>query len=147
MNFTQSIFGIEAPKFVDQDNNEVELDYVVILEDRPVKDIIRNESIVNRHREWTVLGSHWIYRIIVHLFKYGEQAQTKYNELKALERKLVTLYRRRDGLPMKDAGGNDILFLLESVDETYIDTVDYPDVLRLTFKSQDYVVVEDSALS
>lgn len=146
MTLSNSFFGIAAPKFVHSSTTYL-LDHVVILKDEPETEFIRHESIINRHREWVPKGTHWIYQVNLLLFKYADPS-AKYAELKALERANVSqLFRRRDGAPIKDASNADVEFRIDSINETYIDRYDYPDVLTITFKSVDYVEMEKSAIA
>jgi len=143
----QSLFGIQAPKYI-VGSTTVNLDHWITLDDGPEDDIIMHESIINRHREWVVKGQHWIFSGNLLLFKYADP-QTKYDELKPDEYTLVDqLFRRRDGIAIKDAADAVVKFRVESIHETYIkDHPDYPDILRITFKSQDYIAMEKSVVA
>lgn len=146
MTIAQSIFGIEAPKFI-KDSTTILLDHIIVLNDNPELEIIRQESIINRHREWVVIGDHWTFEINILLFKFEDDALTIYNTIKDYEYEIVdSLYRRRDGIAFKDADNNDVPFRLDYVHEFYIDRWDYPDLLNLKFSSQERVVIEKSAI-
>jgi hypothetical protein len=145
------IFGVDAPKFVYDPAGESEatvlLDYVVVLKDAPELDMITFEA-DNGHREFIHKGKHWEFEIRVHLFKYYEAgglaaALAKYNEIKQYEGGDVWLYRHRDADPFMDGDGEEVLFSIISVDESYLDTTDFKDLLIINFKSKDYIDLTD----
>lgn len=135
----ESIFGIEAPQF-EADSEIIELDHVVIDPDNDLFDYadIKHESVFNRYRVWTDMGDHFTFRILMYLFKY-EHPQQKYDELKLYYRTLVKLWRRRDGSPFRDKDNQIVLFRFNKLDESFIQTIDYPDILTLEFVSQDVI--------
>lgn len=143
---SNSFFGISYPK-VTYNGNPLLLEHSVILNDRLIPDIIMQESIVNRHREWVVKGKHHLFEINFYLFKYGENKQDKYDEIKAMERNYVSqLFRRSDGVQIKDSSNADVQFLCDEVSEFYIKRYDYPDVLRIKFLSENYVDMTKSVI-
>jgi len=147
MIVTQSIFGIESPKVVFE-TATILLENSIILNDRSVKDVLIHESILDRHREIVVKGIHWLFEINLFLFKYGVDAQAKYDELKAMERGYVDqLFRRRDGSPIKYSTPADIRFVVDEITEYYIDRWDYPDVLNIRFLSENYINIQSSAIA
>lgn len=146
MAITQSIFGIQSPKFVKGANTYL-LDHSVIIKDAPEQDIIMHESILNRHREFVIKGKHWVFEINLLLFKYGVDAQDKYDELKPLERTLVDqLFRRKDGIAIKDSTNTLVKFFIDEITETYLNRWDFPDVLRIRFVSEKYVDMTKSVI-
>jgi len=139
-----SIFGVQSPKVVFE-TATITLDYSIIIQDRPVPDLILHESIINRHREWVVLGKHWVFEINLLLFKYTTGAAAKYAAVKAMEGGYVDqLFRRTDGVALKDSSSTLIRFLVEEVSETYLDTPDFPDILRIRFISENYIDITKS---
>lgn len=141
------IFGISAPKFVYDPTGTpatVELDYVVVLNDKPEIDLVQHKSIIDGHREFTHRGKHWFYQIRVHLFKYVDP-RSKYEEILQYQGSDVILYRHRDGDAIKDGAGNDVVFVITGVEEAYLNTPDYKDVLIVRFESKDYVDLSDGS--
>lgn len=142
-----SIFGIEAPQF-EVDSEIILLDHVVINKENDFFDYddILHESVFNRYRVWTDMGDHFTFRIIMYLFKYAEP-QAKYDELFQYHRRLVKLWRRRDGNPFVDVNGDEVLFRFDRIDKSFLHTINYPDVLTLVFKSQDPVDISKTLVS
>lgn len=134
MAVKESIFGIEAPKFVDAESNEVLLDYFVILKDEPDFGTIKHQSIINRHREWVDRGDHWIFEGLIHLFKY-ENPEQKYLELHSYYKQNVILYKRRDSLPYSNSDGDAAYFRIDKLEPINLKASGLPDVLLLSFVS------------
>ena len=139
------IFGTGSPKFVyDPEGTPVtvNLDYVVILTDKPEIDLVEHKSVINGHREFILQGKHWVYEIRLHLCKYAD-IRAKYEEINQYLGADVWLYRHREAAPFKDSAGDEVLFNIVSIDESYFDTPDYKDVLIIRFESKDYVNLTD----
>lgn len=137
------IFGSEAPKFIYDPagaNIEILLDYVVIEKDEPEDDLLIHQSIFTGHREFILKGQYWIVELKLHLYKLGITDGTAfYNTIKLYEGMKIRFYRHRNGDYLKDSTGAEVEMFLEYVNESYYDTVNYPDYLLLRFKSTKYV--------
>lgn len=134
MNLNESIFGIEAPKFIDAESNEILLDYFVVLKDEKDLGTIIHPSIINRHREWIDKGDHWIFEGLIHLFKYDDPEE-KYLELKNYYKQNVILYKRRDGFPFFNAEEEDAYFRIDKLEPIFLNASGFPDVLFISFLS------------
>lgn len=134
----QSIFGIEDPKIVLDDESEIIFYHSVVLKDEPDFLTLQQESIITGHREWIDLGEHWIFQIEVFLWKYANPV-TFYIELMDLLYREVILYRRKDGSPFTNPEGEDALFRIDEVIPNYVRQTKYYDVLIITFVSVDPV--------
>lgn len=134
-NISMSIFGNQAPKFI-AGETEVNLDYCVVLQDEADLEDILHQSKVTGHREWSHRGKHWIFKVKIHLFKY-EDVYSAYQNFKQYEHQLVTLYKRRDGNPVTNLHGEEVKFFIENIEEGYLQHYLYPDILFITFLSQD----------
>lgn len=136
-----SIFGEERKiKFV-KDMTTITLDHCVILIDEPEPKTIMHESIINRHREWIDIYNHHKIEGIVYLFKYADPAASYENFLQYEGQLVDELYNFIDGDPLSDAGDNPVNFLLKKIKPLYLETDEYPDVLRFIFESQKTVVL------
>lgn len=140
MDSYPSIFGTGAPRFVHDyggaGETNVDLDYVIILRDEPDPGDIEHKSIKTGHREWTDIGKHWTFEVLVQLFRYANP-YTAYQNFKQYKNELVALYKRRDGTLIKNSEDDVILFFIEAMEESYYDHYLYPDVLKIRFVSQD----------
>jgi len=135
------IFGTGAPKFIYNPtglNEEVLLDYAIIIEDKPEADFLIHESIFTGHREFINLGKYWTIKLNINLYKQT-YAETYFNTIKQYEGLEVRFFRHRDGDYVKDNLGAEVPFFLETIDESYYKTPDYKDLLTLKLKSTKYV--------
>lgn len=132
----QSIFGIEDPKIILDDESEIIFYHSVVLKDEPDFLTLQQESIITGHREWIDLGEHWIFQIETFLWKYANPT-TFYLELMDLLYNEVILYRRKDGSPFTNPEGEDALFRIDEVIPNYVRQTKYYDVLIVTFVSVD----------
>ena len=123
----------------------VSLDKMVIVKDEPVVRQIIQESEITGHREYVRRGDHWDFQIRLNLFKYSDP-RSKYEELYQYLHRKVSLYRHSDGSPFVDSDGNDALFIFDAMLSKYLTTIDYEDLLILTFKSLDWVDLSDDSI-
>ncbi len=137
------LFGSEAPKFIYDptgSNTEVLLDYVVIEKDEPEEDFLMHQSIFTGHREFILKGKYWVVEMKIHVYKLGyTDGLAYYNTLKSYEGAKLRFHRHRDGDYLKDSNGAEVEMFLEYVNESYYNTVNYPDFVLLRFKSTKYV--------
>ncbi|MBS4034407.1 MAG: hypothetical protein KGZ85_08090 [Ignavibacterium sp.] len=129
-----SIFGIQAPKFVDDESNEVLLNYFVVLKDEKDFGTIEHQSIINRHREWVDKGDHWIFEGLIHLFKYDDP-EAKYLELQNYYKQNVRLYKRRDGSFYLNNNLDPVYFRLDKLEPIVLTSKNAPDGLLISFVS------------
>ena len=135
------LFGSSAPKFIYEPsgaNETILLDYVVIMKDEPEEDFIIHQSIFTGHREFILKGKYWVVEMKLHLYKQGNPL-VYYNTIKNYEGTNIRFFRHRDGDYLKDSTGAEVEMFLQSVDESYYQTLDYKDLLLLKFKSTEYV--------
>ncbi len=135
------LFGVEAPKIIvniDTTQDEVLLDYSVILKDEPELDTYGVKAVRTGKQVFTNAGKHWIFEVKIHLWKYGDP-KAKYLELKSYEGTDVYLKRHSDSGYIYDTYDNKGVFILLSVNESYTDEVNKYDVLILTFRSKKYL--------
>ena len=135
------IFGIQAPKMIvniDTTQDEVVLDYSVVLKDEPELDTFEAKSVRTGKRDLTNAGKHWIFQVKIHLWKYADP-KAKYLELKSYEGTEVILYRHLDGEPIYDTYGNGGHFILFQIEEKYLEEIRKSDIIILTFRSIDYI--------
>lgn len=135
------IFGVQTPKIIvniDTTQDEVLLDYSVILKDEPELDSYGVKAVRTGKQVFTNAGKHWIFEVKIHLWKYADP-KAKYLELKSYEGTKVYLYRHADGEPICDDNRNPSKFLIESVNESYIDEFNLYDVLTISLRSIDVV--------
>lgn len=137
MNPAQSIFGIEAPKFV-YSAQTVLLDYASVIKDEPQFDRITKESIITGHRARVNQHYHWSFEVMINLFKYTDP-KVKFDEIYAHKNNLVTLYRRHDNDCFRNDDDEVVLFKLSEIIPTWIDSPIFPDQLLLKFVSADPV--------
>lgn len=139
-----SIFGTDVPK-VEYNSVEYELNYASITaykDEHDKKDVL-HESIINRHREWSNQGEHYTFKVIINLFKHGDNAVIEYNKLLALKNQLVKLWLRKDSNNFKKAKDNsDALFYVLKLTAYYHpDIPGLPDLLYLELVSQDPIII------
>jgi len=135
------LFGTDAPKMIVNlgiTNDEVLLDYATIITDEPELYTDNIKAVRTGKRVYNYAGRHWIYKVRIHLWKYGSPT-AKYASLKSYEGTKVKLYRHKDGLIMKDAKNNDAVFVLTSVNESYTDEYNLYDIVTLTFRSTEFI--------
>jgi len=136
------IFGNDAPKFIYDPSGSpvtVLLDFAIIEKDEPEEDIVIHQSVFTGHREYIIKGKYWIVELTLHLYKHGVDAKTYYNTIKTYEGKNVRYYRHRDGDYLRDKNGNGITMFIDRIVESNYKTTDYPDILQLRLKSNNYV--------
>src|SRR4030042_47917 len=148
------IFGTGAPKFIASDNAEILLDYFVYGDDEPQPNYRVAQSVMNRHREIVNTDEHYIFNGTIYLYKYGidpvtliidtETVRNRYNEINGYKYDEVTLYRHRDGEPMKDSNGDIIKFYLTELKTFYLNTVRFEIAAFIEFISVDPCVMAES---
>ena len=140
------IFGKQAPKFIYDEGGGSEetvlLDNVVIMEDGTEPDEVVHESPLTKHRNFIDNGEHYRFKVMQYIFK--DDPYNKYMKLNEFKNKLVTLYRHRDNPPFQDSDENNVLFKVR-VQPQYLETIEFRDVVIVTFISQDPVDVSKSA--
>lgn len=135
-----SIFGHSAPKFIgnfgDVDETEVLLNYWTTDSDEAAMKETVIESELEAYRAIIPRGDYWVFKGTVQLHKYGTltDIRNKFEEIYAFNRKKVVLYRHRDGEPMKDEDGEEVLFYL-TVTAKHFASLDFKDLLVLEFRS------------
>ena len=123
----------------------VSLSKIVIIKDEPVVRQVIQESEITGHREYVRRGDHWNFELRMNLFKYSDP-RSKYEELYQYLHKKVSLYRHNDGTPFMQSDGTDALFIFDAMLSRYLTTVNYEDLLILTFKSLDFVDLSDDSI-
>jgi len=134
------IFGTGEPKFVYTNESEitVTMGYANVEKDEPEFDYIVHKSVLNGHREVYDKGVHWVYEVIVNLFKYNDP-KSKLNQFFAAKGFDLTLYRHSDANPFKDSSDAVVLFKLTEIEPFYLETILFRDKVRLKFISKDYI--------
>ncbi len=147
---SESIFGYRPPKFVYDSGGEnettVELDYWKLSNNGPENSEYIQESELEANREIIDRGEYWSFEGSVHLFKYQTMSaiRSKFEEIYQFNKKKVILWRYRDGQPFKDKSGNNVLFYM-TVTPKHLTTMDYRDVLVISFRSLKGVDFSDSS--
>lgn len=135
------LFGVEAPKIIvnlETTQDEVALDYSVILKDEPELDTYGVKAVRTGKQVFTNAGKHWIFQVKIHLWKYADP-KAKYLELKSYEGTKVYLYRHADGEPILDLDRDPQIFIIQSINETYTDEYNLYDYLIMTIRSVDKI--------
>lgn len=132
------IFGTAAPKFKAQDGEIVLLDYSKILTDRPIYSYLEQISVINGNINHIDKGYWWEYIVRIHVFKESESI-AKANKYYSYLGQDVYLYRHREAEPFKDENGNDVLFRIQEVTPSYLETSDYKDIIDIKFKSSKFI--------
>ena len=134
------IFGNGKPKLVYNGNT--------ILLDNCTVDFVWQErtgeeqaSVLTGHREWYELGNHAEFEIVVFLFKYANPS-AKFTELYALRDKDVIFFPHRDGYPLRNDRGDEVLFHVVEMAPEYLKGIENYDVLRFRIKSKDFVKLQ-----
>lgn len=126
---------------------EVELDRVEIVTDEPVINHILNESALSGSRSWVHRGRHWVYEVIVNIYKEA-LPRSLYEELFVYyqQDKDIVLYRHKDTQPMKDEAGSVASFKITRMKELYLGDITYKDRLLLRFESKSWVDTSETFL-
>jgi len=134
------IFGTGEPKYIYDNDGDVTvtLGYSVVERDEPEFDYIEHKSVLNGHREVYDKGTHWVYEVVVNLFKYNDP-KSKLNTFYASKPFDLILYRHSDGNPFQDADGTTVYFKLVEIEPFYLETILFRDKVRLKFISKDYI--------
>lgn len=140
----ESIFGIEAPKFMDG-STEVLLDYAVVLRDEPEYGRQVLQSVIDGHRARKNQHYHWAFEVMINLLKYDEP-KDKFDEIHLHKNALVTLWRTRDHDSFKNSSGTVVKFKFYEIIPTWIDSPIYPDRLILKFSSQDPIDISKNTV-
>lgn len=135
-----SIFGEERKIKFKKNGTDVLVDHCVILRSEPEPKTILHESIINRHREWIDIYNHHIVECIVYLCKYADPNAAYQNFLQYEGALVDSLYEYIDGLPFYDENYSPAKFWFEKIKPRYIETDEYPDELRFTFKSEKTII-------
>jgi hypothetical protein len=131
---------------------DINIDHAKVELDNPVFDNLAQVSEIDGSRTFFNREYGWEYEVIVHLFKYGNEAArlAKYNTLNDNLYDLVTLYRHRDNEPIKDSLGNEVPFLFSEIEPFYINSIpnglnEPGDALILKFISTKNLRLQQSA--
>jgi len=137
-----SIFGEERKIKFTKNGTTVLVDHCVILRSEPEPKTIMHESIITRHREWIDIYDHWIVECIAYLCKYTDPVSA-YENFRQYEGALVDeVYEYADKFPFLDENLQAVRFRLDKIKPVYIETDEYPDELRFTFKSEKTVSLQ-----
>lgn len=142
------IFGSQAPQFKNTSKTQtVDLDYAVMDPNWFSVREIEHESVINAHREfYKVSNPHAEFSVTIHLFKYPFP-NSKFDEIYPYLHQDVYFYPHRDGGPLNDVDGNEILFHITDIQALYLEQPAYYDVLIITFKSKDPISFTESFTS
>lgn len=134
------IFGSEKPKLVCE-GTTVFLDHCTVEYNWQVRTSEEQVSVLTGHREWYELGDHAEYELLVFLWKYADPA-AKFTELYGLRNKDVIFFPHRDGYPLRNERGDEVLFHVVEMTPEYLRGIDSYDVLRIAIKSKDFVKLQ-----
>lgn len=137
-----SIFGEERKIKFTKNGTIVLIDHCIILRSEPEPKTILHESIITRHREWIDIYDHWIVECIAYLCKYTDPVAA-YENFRQYEGTTVDeVYEYADKFPFLDENLQAVKFRLDKIKPVYIETDEYPDELRFTFKSEKTVSLQ-----
>lgn len=122
--------------------HEILLDYLNITRDESVPDEIVHQSEVTGDRVFVRNKQHWITRLVINLWKYSDPT-SKFREIFHYLGKDVSFYRFRDGDPIQDESGNDVLFRVVQVQPFHLDDTRTKDQLLITLQSKSWVNISD----
>jgi len=124
----------------------VNLDYWTPINDGPDTKEIIVESEIEAYRLFIPRGEFWELSGVINLMKYGSltNIRSKFEDIYAFNRKLVTLYKHRDGAYYKNENGTAVLFYM-TVTPKNLGTLDYRDVLLINFRSTGNIDFSDSS--
>jgi hypothetical protein len=134
-----SIFGTEGPRIITGADVTIDLDYAIVLKDEPEYKNLTHENEITGSRYFIQRGSHWLFDVQIHLWKYEGMPDPYDRLVSALYDDAIVVYKHRDGNPFQDSAGADVPFVLYELNPYYMTTTDYKDALILKFKSMKYV--------
>ena len=139
------IFGSQAPQFKNTAKTQtVDLDHAVMDPNWFSVREIEHESVINAHREfYKVSDPHAEFQVSIHLFKY-DNPNTKFDEIYPFLHQDVYFYPHRDGGPLNDSDGTEILFHITDMQAIYLEQPYHYDVLIISFKSKDPINFSES---
>ena len=142
------IFGSQAPQFKNTAKTQtVNLDHAIMDPNWFSVREIEHESVINAHREfYKVANPHAEFAVTIHLFKY-DFPNSKFDEIYPYLHQDVYFYPHRDGGPLNDANGTEILFHITDMQAIYLEQPSYYDVLIISFKSKDPISFSESFTS
>lgn len=142
------IFGSQAPQFKNATKTQtVDLDHAVMEPNWFSVREIEHESVINAHRGFIKISDpHAEFQVSIHLFKYANP-NSKFDEIYPYLHQDVYFYPHRDGGPLNDSDGVEILFHITDIQAIYLEQPYHYDVLTLTFKSKDPINFSESFTS
>lgn len=141
-----SIFGSAAPK-VQLGSTTVILNYwVPSSESHEPKEVIV-ESELSAYRRILDHGDYLTFEGTINLLKYGSLSdiRAKFEEIYALNKQNVYLWKHSDGQPYKDRNGDNVLFYMK-VTPRNLQSLDYRDLLFISLRSLAEVDYSDSSI-
>lgn len=137
------IFGSGKPKFVLGVTDHL-LDYSMVTGEF-LPEEIEQVSVINGHREFIVKGDYAEFEVLVHLHKYANP-RAKFEELYACRGADVVFYPHREGEPLKDGNGNNVLFHISAMVPGYLQNIVNYDILSIRFRSKDFVDLSNNVV-
>jgi len=133
-----AIFGTEAPKIITTGATTIDIDYSRIIKDEPEYLVTVNKSSFSGNKFFSPHGRYWVFECAVNLFKEADPV-AKYTTYLALLHQKVYLYRHRDGNAVKDVSGDDVLFIIDDLGESFLEQYNWNDLLKLRFVSSEFI--------
>ena len=128
-----SIFGIGTPKYV-RESVTTTLNFCRRLKDQPEYNLRWHESEINQKVYFNKSPYHWIFSVLIHLYKYADPKA----QLLLLQSHLhseVKLWRHSDGSPVSDNTGSTVMFGITEVTPIYLEQSDWTDGVIMKFRS------------
>jgi len=145
-----SIWGVLAPKFISSaiaPAITVELDYVNGDYFWADGKFIEQVSVDNGERTYEMLGSYSEFSFVINIWKEGNDAavKSKFNTIYSyLGLELDNFYPHRDGDYLRDSSNAAVKFVMTECVPFYLETVNFKDKLKVTFKSLKYTDLTNS---
>ena len=138
-----SIFGTGSAKFKFGGDADVDLDYSVLKPKWVLSDYIEHKSVITGQKQFIPLGDYSEFIVDVHLYKYGDPS-AKFSEIYDYLHTNVAFWPHSDGSAVKSADDSNTEFFISDMNLSYLEDVDYNDVLSIKFVSSDYTIVSKS---
>lgn len=137
------IFGTGCPSIVLNNNSELLLDYCKIDSNMIIPKMLTHVAITGK-RHYILSGDISEFNVMIYLYKYDTPVST-YNTLSTLQNEVVK-FKPHSDLPnvIKNKDGNEALYNIIYLNAYYLFDLSQYDMLKLTFKSNEYVSYFDN---
>lgn len=138
------IFGSGSAYFT-SNSESISLEYSNMVPDYLQSDYVDFKSVINGVRTYVGQGDYSKFKVQVHLYKYPDPI-AKFKEIYNYNHKDVVFYPHSDGKTLYSESGSIVNCHITEMSLSYLDDLNFRDLLTITFETTGYVYLASSSL-